>query len=131
MTDETITRARAAVARLREAEGKATAGPWEEAEYDGVTMTLANDGGWAIGADGACRECAHASLSDNPQSGDQWLCDSTGTGANLAAIVALRNAAPALLALAAAMLDDERNLRYESNEVYAAVEALAALDGVG
>lgn len=76
MTDGTLTRVRAALARLAEVEREATPGPWNNddpwgnRQIEGPGMTIYDEGGHSA--------------------------------EDAAAIVALRNAAPALLALAEA-----------------------------
>lgn len=80
MTDDTLTRVRATLARLAEAERAATPGPWE-----------CSHGGY-IGTAGTAS-------GPHVLTGYEFDIDDT----DAAAIVALRNAAPALLALAEAV----------------------------
>lgn len=96
MNDLELARARAVIEALREAERAATPGPWVEMDYaDPTVVPLA--AGIVPGAFGD---------ADAEDSGDVFY-SATFAGApraerNMAAIVALRNAAPALLALAEA-----------------------------
>ncbi len=84
MTNDTLTRARAVLEGLRAAEGRATPGPWEWEEY----------GGGIYGGDAALAATVPiVGLESTPR----------GRG-NALAIVALRNAAPALIRLAEAEL---------------------------
>lgn len=84
MTDDTLTRVRAALARLAEVEREATPGPWFVRDTARIV---------------------HGHTVIDLDSDLDIACDSlgiSGLDADAAAIVALRNAAPALLALAEA-----------------------------
>lgn len=86
MTTDNLTRARAVLAGLAEAEGQATPGPWHSDWYD-----------WYIGIGSAGELCNVLQAGGD---GEPQLAISPE---DMAAIVALRNAAAPLLALAEAV----------------------------
>ena len=101
MSNDTLARARAVVARLAEAEGKATARPWSTTPVENYGDP--NTGYSHLWTDSAvfCEPGVdgHVAgiIAEPDLPGDMVTCE------NAAAIVALRNAAPALIALAEAV----------------------------